>query len=454
MLSLRRLLLTLPLVLVAACAPVPEETPVTPAAVPPNVPALPAFPELGAALPAGHTAYDNASLARLFVVLTHEMEGRARRPNLVRYEIPVSVGVEGPGGERYGAFLDRLLARLRGNSGIAIARGPGPYNLHIRFIDGERFNATLPTAFCVIAQGDVSWEVFAADPLGANAREAAKAVRIEQMTIFIPDNAWPYLARNCLLEEVPQALGMSNDLFGLGTSSFNDDGAHLWPTKLDYLMLRVLYAPGMTTGLDRRETRDRALEILNRINPAGRVAPPLPMLRQRSLEVWSHLIGRVFSRDASDREARADVDKALQVVEAYAPMSAQHCYTLVTAGRVLSRPEPERALQLLDLARRVCDTAHGVSDIRHARIVLEEACALSRLGRYGEVIAVTEAIWPVLAAHGQDRPLAALYTIQADALEATETGSPRARSARQLAAAWNAYAMGPGERAAGCRRKV
>ncbi|MHA1528712.1 MAG: DUF2927 domain-containing protein [Alphaproteobacteria bacterium] len=430
--------------------PAPQEAPVT---ATPAIAVKPDFPELGAALPAGHTAYDNASLARLFVVLTHEMEGGARRPHLVRYEVPVSVGVEGPEGARYGAFLDGFLALLRRKSGIAIGRGPGPYNLHVRFVDGEQFNATLPTAFCVIAGGDLSWEVFAADPSGANARQTANASRLEHNTIFIPDNARPHLARNCLLEEVPQALGMSNDLFGLGTSSFNDDGAHLWPTKLDYLMLRVLYAPEMTTGLDRRETRDRALVILNRINPAGLSAPPLPMLRQRSLEVWSHLIGRVFSRDASKREVREDVGKALQVVEAYAPMSAQHCHTLVTAGRVLSRPEPERALQLLDLARRVCDTAHGVSDIRHARIKLQQACALSRLGRYGEAIALTGAIWPVLAAHGQDRPLAALYTIQADALEASEPGSPRTRSVGQLAAAWNAYAMGPGQRAASCRRK-
>jgi hypothetical protein len=216
----------------------------------------------------------------------------------------------------------------------------------------------------------------------------------------------------------------------------------------------VLYTPEMTTGLDRRESRDRALDILNRINPAGRAAPPLPLLRQRSLEVWSHLIARVFSRNASDREVRQDVNKALQVVEAYAPNSAQHCHTLVTAGRVLSRPEPERALQLLDLARRVCDTAHGASDIRHARIELQQACALSRLGRYGEAIALTESIWPVLAAHGQDRPLAALYTIRADALQATEPGRPRAVAAHQLAVAWNAYAMGPGQRAARCRRKV
>ncbi|MFQ5566286.1 MAG: DUF2927 domain-containing protein [Paracoccaceae bacterium] len=453
---MRPLLIAL-LVLGGACMPAPEPpeqaVPVV-RQVAPAVAAKPAFPGLGSALPAGHTAYDNASLARLFVVLTHEMEGRARRPHLVRYEVPVSVGIEGPGSERYGAFLDGFLGQIRRNSGIAITRGPGPENLHVRFIDGKRFDATLPAAVCVIATGDLSWEAFAADPLRSSAREAAKARRIEQMTIFIPDNTRPYRVRNCLLEEVPQALGMSNDLFGLGTSSFNDDGAHLWPTKLDYLMLRVLYAPEMATGLDRRETRDRALRVLNRINPAGRAAPPLPMLRRRSLDVWSHLIGRVFSRDASDREVREDVGKALQIVEAQAPMSAQHCHTLVTAGRVLSRPEPERALQLLDLAGRVCDAAHGVSDIRHARIRLEEACALLRLSRFGEAIAVTESIWPVLAAHGQDRPLAALYTIQSEALEAVEPGSPRALTAGRLATAWNGYAMGPGRPAASCRPKV
>jgi hypothetical protein len=446
------------LVLGAACTPVSEEATrvqaasATPVSAPFSAP-LPVFPKLGSALPAGHTAYDNASLARLFTVLTHEMEGRARRPVLVRFETPISVGVEGLAEEGLNAFLDDFLARLRSNSNIAITQGPAPNNLHIRFVDGGRFKKTLRSANCVIAQGDVSWKRFSTYPLAYSASKAAKALRIEQMTIFIPNTSRPYLMRNCLLEEVPQALGLSNDLFGLADSSFNDDGAHVWPTKLDYLMLRVLYAPEMTTGLDRRQTKSRALVLLDRFNPMGRNAPPLPRLNQRALEEWSYLIGRVFTRGVSQSNIREDVGKALQVVQAAAPGSAQHCFTLVTAGRVLSRPEPERALLLLNRARQVCDAAHGVSDIRYARIQLEEACALQRLGRYDEVVTMAESIWPVLAAHGQDRPLAALYTLQSEALDAMEPSSPQARTARRLAVAWTAYAMGPGRRAAGCRRK-
>jgi hypothetical protein len=433
---------------------------------------MPAFPGLGAALPAGHTGFGNASLARLFTSLSHDTEWGARRQHLVRYEGPVSVGMEGLAAARHFDFLDGFLGQLVRNSGVAIARDPEPENLHIRLVGTAKFNKLLPRAFCVVAQGDVSWDAFADNPSHHGAQALLAAERISQMTIFIPETAPPYLVRNCLLEEIPQALGLANDLYGLGSSIFNDDAAHLWPTKLDYLMLRVLYAPEMVTGLDRRETEARALSVLNRINPAGINAPPLPLLRQRSLGDWPELIQRVFSRDASEREIRDYAQRALTIVEAYAPMSAQHCHTLITAGRVLSRPEPERALQLFGQARRVCDSAHGVSDIRHARIKLETACALLRLDRYGEVIvvaeaiwpvrldrygeviAVAEAIWPVLAAHGQDERLAALYTMQSDALTAIEPGSPRAKSAAKLAAGWNAYALGPGRRAASCRRRA
>jgi len=455
MFGLRPLLFAL-LALAAACMPAREASSpaVTVQQAAPAAARLPAFPRLGAALPAGHTAYDNASLARLFTLLSHDVEWGARRRHLMRYEAPVSVRLEGPGAEDHFPFIDRFLAQLERDSGLAIARAAGPANLHIRLVGGARFDALLPTAYCVVAQGDLNWEVFAANPSRHGARALLAAARLEQTTIFIPQTAPPYLVRNCLLEEIPQALGLANDLYGLGPSIFNDDAAHLWPTKLDYLMLRVLYTPEMVTGLDRRETERRALAVLNRINPAGINAPPLPLLRQRSLGDWPELIQKVFSRGASEREVRDYAQKALTIVEAYAPMSAQHCHTLITAGRVLSRPEPERALELLDLAQRVCDLAHGVSDIRHARIKLESACALLRLERFDEAIAVTEAIWPVLAAHGQDERLAALYTMQSEALAATEPGSARTASVARLAAEWNAYALGGGRRAATCGPRV
>lgn len=439
--------------LIAACMPAGEAA--APSGVAAAQPAprsvtVPAFPRLGAALPAGHTSYDNASLAQLFLRLSHDMEWGARRRHLVRYEKPISVRLEGNGAENYARFLDAFLTQIVANSDVNITRGTRPGNLHIRLVRGADFNDRLPTALCIVAQGNTSWRDFAADPEEYGARALLVMERIMQMTIFIPDTAAPFQVRNCLREEIPQALGLANDLFGLGPSIFNDDAAHLWPTKLDYLMLRVLYSPEMTSGLDRRATEARALGVLNRLNPEGNSAPPLPMLRQQALMDWSDQIQGIFSRTSSQREVIDHAQKALVIVEARAPMSAQHCHTLITAGRVLSRSEPARALRLFDRAQQVCDRAHGLSDIRLARIRLESACALLRLGRFDEVLSIVETVWPVLAAHGQDERLAALYSMQMDALSATEKSSAKASGVVQLAAEWNAYALGPGRRTASC----
>ncbi len=445
---LPRLLPALMIVL-AACAPAGEPAPPAGDTLVPR----PDQPPLGEALPAGHTGYDNASLARLFTVLAHEMEWGAARPHLVRYEAPVAVALEGPGAAGYAPFLERFLAGLRDGTGVPIApAGPGTdANLHVRFVDGGGFESALRTAACVTAEGDADWDSFADDPTGRGARALAEARRIEAMTIFIPTSAPPYLVRNCLLEEIPQALGLANDLYGLGPSSFNDDGAHLWPTRLDHLMLRVLYAPGMKTGLPRQATARRARQVLDRINPDGRAASPLPPLRRRSLGEWPELIAAVYSRGVSERETATLVREALGLVERLAPRSAQHCHTLVTAGRVLSRRAPAEALALFDRAGDVCEAAHGDSDIRQARIALERACTLLRTDRAADAVAVAQRASPVLAAHGQGERLAAGYTIRADALAAMRPESAEAEEAARLALEWSAYAVGPGRRAADCR---
>ncbi len=413
----------------------------------------PAFPVLGAALPAGHTAYDNASLARVFASLAFDMEWGDRREGLVRYEAPVAVGLDGDWPAPQVAFLRDYLATMAHQAGIVIGLADGPANLHVRLVPGSRFERLLPTAYCVVAQGDVAWQDFALKPSDFGGTALARARRIDQMTIFIPDHAPPYMVRNCLLEEIPQALGLANDLYGLGSSIFNDDAAHLWPTKLDYLMLRVLYDPALATGMSRRRAEAEAGAVLARVNPAGNGAPSLPALQQRALGDWPDLMRQVFSRDATPARQKQDARRALDLIETMAPQSAQHCHTLVTAGRVFSSEDPVRALALFDEARRVCDAAHGVSDIRHARIDLESSCALARLGRNAEVPVLAERVWPVLAAHGQDERLAALYTIEADALAGSESGSARAESTGRLARAWSAYALGDGRRAADCRQK-
>lgn len=424
------------LLLLAACGPSVPTGPARPYTPGP----LPAHPVLGASIPAGHTGFDNRSLANLFVTLTHELEWDTARPNLVRYEEPVTLGVTGAGGQAYLGFLDRFLAQLRENTGISIHRGAGAQNLVVRFVSGQDFRARVPQNFCVVAPGLISWERFRDNPVrhGTRAYEAQRAMT--GMTIFIPDNAAPYIVRSCLIEEIVQALGPANDLYGLGSSIFNDDAAHIWPTRLDYLMLRVLYSPEIWTGMNRRETHQGALAALARLNPQGAAAPPLPALRDGRMAGWTRAIQAAFdrrkSRDARIREAQ----RALSLAESRAPGTAYHCRAVAVLARV-ARRDGRATLDRVRDGDRICARAHGAGDIRVARIRLSIAHLHYGIGDPAAAIALTDGLEGPLAGHGQDERLTAFYALRGAALKAIQQSS-RGIEARRLAGEWGGYALG------------
>ena len=401
---------------------------------------MPAYPRFGQALPAGTTAYSNDSLADLFVQLTHGLEWGARRPNLIRYERPVVVGLSGPGSAAYAGFLDRYLAQLRGNAGLDIARRAGAQNLFIRFVPGNAFRRRVPSHACVVAPGAVRWADFRSGPgrYGSGAFERQRA--LTAMTVFIPDNAEPYLIRICLIEEIAQALGPANDLYGLGSSIFNDDGAHVWPTRLDYLMLRVLYAPELRTGMDRATTRRRALLALNRLNPAGRRAPPLPNAARPAPAGWAKAIRAAFDRTDTRTDRVAAARRAVSLAQRRAPNSAYHCRALSALLRIADARSAgiEGATKT---AARVCSAAHGSGDIRLAQLKLDQARLLYLAGSPQGALATLRGLERAFADHGQEERLSALYALQAAALRAIQQGK-RSFEARRRAAEWGAYALG------------
>lgn len=392
----------------------------------------PSFPPFGSALPAGHTRYSNESLASVFVRLTHDLEWGGRRPHLVRYETPVSVGVTGRPAPQYTAFIDRFLANLRAQTGIRIARSTAPHNLTVNFIPGQQFRQKLPQHFCVVAPGSLTWDEFKADPVKHGTRSFERNRTLEAMSVYIPDNLEPYLIRLCLIEEIVQALGPANDLFALGPSLFNDDNVHVWPTKLDYLMLRVLYAPEMRTGLDRTETRRRASALLSKLNAEGSAAaPPLRLLSARRMQEWTDLVTKA---DADDRR------QALDIARRQMPGTAYHCHSLIALAR-LQRQDPETSLRTLSEAERICIATHGVDDLRTVLIRLELARALFKTGKALEAYQLSDGLAQRLAAFGKDERLVALYDLQAAALRAIQQGT-KSFEARRRAGEWGAYALG------------
>lgn len=401
----------------------------------------PTVPKIGAALPAGGTAWSNASLAAVFTELTHGLEWGPSRPNLVRYEAPVRVDMAGPGSAGYTRFLDLYLGEIRTRSGIDITRSTDQTNLHIRFVDGDRFEGLFPGISCIVTPGALDWDTFrrAPDRYGGTGLETG--TRQSQTTIFIPQTAAPYLVRSCLIEEVAQALGPANDLYGLGPSIFNDDAAHIWPTALDYLMLKTLYQPEMRTGMNRRATEATARQILDRINPAGQNAPPIRFSQPRALRAWRKSHQKIFAAAPGSPAARENAQQARSLALRHAPNSPYHCHSLRTLGRVLARSAPADALAVLRDARKVCAAVHGPGDIRIALIGLERAIALSRQGSPSLVIEELALHEAALAAYSHEERLAALYNLRTNAYLALEQGAD-SFEARQLARAWAAYAYG------------
>ena len=424
------------LAILAACGP---EIPTGPEK--PYSPGLiPSAPRLGAALPAGHTRYDNASLADLVVTLTHDLEWGATRPALIRYGGPVRVGVVGDGARPYLPFLERFLEQLRHNTGIDVGLSDQRPNLVIRFVRGQEFRKEVPQHFCVVAPGPITWIRFRQSPVRYGTRAYETQRSMQGMTIFIPDNAAPYIVRTCLIEELVQALGPVNDLYGLGPSIFNDDAAHIWPTRLDYMVLRVLYAPEVQPGMSRAETRVAALAALNRLNPEGIGAPPLPLTPPSRMQDWIGAIRDAFNRGRSRAARTSSAERAVELAAKLHPDTALHCRALGALIRI-GRPEARRILPDVNDADAVCARAHGANDIRVARVQLDLARLHYDTGNPAVALAMTDELDTKLAAHGQDERLTALYALRAAALRALQQETESLK-ARRLAGDWGAYALG------------
>ncbi|HUF57072.1 MAG TPA: DUF2927 domain-containing protein [Thermohalobaculum sp.] len=371
----------------------------------------------GAAGAGAGVAASNASLAQVFTLLTHDMEWGGTRPHLVRFETPVAVGLEGPGAARFADFVDGYLDRLRRRSGIDIARRRHGQNLHVRFV-GRSFERTAPGISCFVVAGDVAWKRFAADPRGHDGRRLAEARAIGHMTVFIPAAAPAHRVRSCLVEEIAQALGPANDLYGLGPTIFNDDDAHFWPTELDHLMLRVLYSDALRTGMDRATTERAARQVLDRINPAGLAAPALPLPQQRRMADWRQRLQGAFEPGLDARAAARRAAEAASIAAARTPGSAYHCHSMVALAQLAERGAAARPLEALDAADAVCRRAHGAGDIRLAWIGLMRAQLMLDLRRHGEAAELAGQVLPAFLASGQTEPAAAARKAQDAALSA------------------------------------
>jgi hypothetical protein len=205
--------------------------------------------------------YDESRLSggRFVAQQTASRLRRWDRPVRIQVHFGPSVSAERRASDRaiVGTYANRL-SRITGHP-ISVVTSGG--NFHVLFVsrDEQRYAAglvdqlvpgvgdatlnairTLPRAFFCSAYGFF-------DPTAGSAYVASVAIiRAEH-----PD----LLRRSCVHEEIAQGLGLPNDSPAARPSIFNDDDEFALLTPHDELLLRILYDPRLSIGMEPAQAR-------------------------------------------------------------------------------------------------------------------------------------------------------------------------------------------------------
>ncbi len=442
------------LVLTTACAPLAEPATMasgTAAALPQPAPDL--LPVTRAAgLPAGRS---NAEMAADFLDLEFQMESGRRLPRLTRFEGPVTIGFTDAAPETAQADLAALVRRIRTEAGIDL-RLVGASDLPqiaIAFSTRADLRQLVPTAACFVVPGVTSLAEY-------RARRGAAALDWSQMTfrsraaIFLPADTSPQEMRDCLHEEVAQALGPLNDLYRLPDSVFNDDNFLSVLTGFDMLVLRIHYAPELASGMTEAEVAARLPAILARLNPAGQTGPaPVPRDTPRA---WIAAVEQALGPADRAPPGRGQDDRVTAARRALALAQAQgwHDSRLGLAwfalGRALTPSDPTQA-ESAYVAAHAAYAQLPDGGIHAAHVAMQLAALDLGLGKFDAALAWTASARPALAAARSPALEATLLLIDAAVAE-VRGETARAAALRLDSAALARYGFGaPGNAA---RREV
>ena len=367
----------------------------------------------------------NAEMARDFLDLSFRMESGRELPVLTRFEGPVRVRVKGPVPASLLPDLEALIARLRREAGldIALAAAGGEAEIVVQAIPSATLRRTIPGAACTVMPGVRSWRGYLASR-GSARLDWSALERRSRAAVFVPADSSPQELRDCLHEELAQALGPLNDLYRLSDSVFNDDNLHSVLTGFDMLMLRVSYAPELASGMSRAEVAGRLPGVLARLNPAGEGRPATPV--EPTPRAWREAIERALGPGASGPERLRAADRAVAVARARGWRDERAGFARLTRGRLAVPTRPDAARDDLEAARAIFAGLPGAGVQRATAEAHLAALALSD-GRTEAAERLIAAALPDARAGGKAALVATLMGFQADLLERAGRGAEAVR---------------------------
>lgn len=417
---MRHPLLLAALCALAACAP--------PAQVSKNRP--PVEVGVGFGAPSDYRALaapsSGSSLTRDFMDLTFAMESGRALETFSRFEGPVTVAMRGAAPANAAKDLARLIGRLRSEAGIDISPTTGPATITVEFASRSDLRRLAPTAACFVVPNVSSLADYRRQR-GSDQVDWANVIRRERAVIFIPADTSPQEVRDCLHEELAQALGPLNDLYRLSDSVFNDDNFHSVLTAFDMDILRMTYSPALASGMSREEVAAR----LGVAAAVGAGNPP----------DWTRAIETALGKTGSLGTRKAAAERALALAQAAGWQDGRMAFSYFAVGRLLAGTEPARALDAFDRAAMLYSRLPG-GELQLAHIDMQLAAMALAGGLAEEAARLADRAMPVVERHENAALFATLMLIKAEALE--QLGNPAAAAALRMdSAAWARYGFGP-----------
>lgn len=380
----------------------------------------------------------NIDIARDFLELSFSLESGRELPALTRFEQPISVRVTGAPPATLLPDLTRLVYRLKTEARLNVGlTKSADANITIQAVSRADIRKNLPHAACFVVPNISDISEYKAAKRTSKTNWALLRNR-EKLAIFVPNDASPQEVRDCLHEELAQAIGPLNDLYRLPDSVFNDDNIHTVLTGFDMLILRAYYAPELRTGMSKRQVAAKLPSILARLNPRGEaLSPERPNPTPRS---YISAVQTALGPGASMPQRRKAAQKALDVSRAFGWQDHRRAFAHYAMGRIATQSNPAEALKHFQAADQFYARTTATT-LHRAYVASQLASHAVSQGNGVRALSLVNPAIHIAKSHENAALLSTLMLLRAEALELTGRSS-EAQHVRLDSLGWARYGFG------------
>ena len=259
------------------------------------------------------------------------------------------------------------------------------------------------------------------------------------MAIFIPSDVAPQEIRDCLHEEVAQALGPLNDLYSLTDSVFNDDNFHTVLTGFDMLILRATYAPELQSGMDRETVAARLPRLIRRLNPSGAIRRFEP--RPPTSRAWIDAIEIALGPGTTLSRRQTAAKRAVTLARAGNWNDNRLAFSLFALGRLSLGRDPELALSSFLQAGGIYGSNPN-TQVHEAHIAMQLSAFALSAGQASVALDIVNRHIDAVARAENAALLSTLLFVKAESLDLLGRAEESA-AVRRDSLGWARYGFGP-----------